>query len=381
MGNMEKKYKRIVIKAGTAVLTKGEEHTQLNENSVNQIVDQIVNLVQSGHEVVFISSGAIAAGREIINHNPDNQTKKNIVSRQVLAAIGQSRLMNYYQEAFGKSEIFTAQTLLTSNDLTNRQSYLNIKNTLLSLLNVNVLPILNENDVVAVEEISTVFGDNDRLSALVANLIDADLLIILSDTDGLYDKDPNVNETAVLVEEVSVIDDSITQMIGNNINPWARGGMVTKIEAARLVTSAGIPMILCNGNTHNVLIEAAAGNQVGTLFRPKEGRLESRKTWMLAIVTSHQNASITVDLGAEVALNQNASLLPSGITTINGEFNRGDVIYINTASKPEPFACGITNYSSNDIKKVLGKQSKLIESELGYNYGEEIIHKDNLITL
>lgn len=381
MGNMEKKYKRIVIKAGTAVLTKGEEHTQLNENSVNQIVDQIVNLVQSGHEVVFISSGAIAAGREIINHNPDNQTKKNIVSRQVLAAIGQSRLMNYYQEAFGKSEIFTAQTLLTSNDLTNRQSYLNIKNTLLSLLNVNVLPILNENDVVAVEEISTVFGDNDRLSALVANLIDADLLIILSDTDGLYDKDPNVNETAVLVEEVSVIDDSITQMIGNNINPWARGGMVTKIEAARLVTSAGIPMILCNGNTHNVLIEAAGGNQVGTLFRPKEGRLESRKTWMLAIVTSHQNASITVDLGAEVALNQNASLLPSGITTINGEFNRGDVIYINTASKPEPFACGITNYSSNDIKKVLGKQSKLIESELGYNYGEEIIHKDNLITL
>jgi glutamate 5-kinase len=381
MGNMEKKYKRIVIKAGTAVLTKGEEHAQLNENSVNQIVDQIVNLVQSGHEVVFISSGAIAAGREIINHNPDNQTKKNIVSRQVLAAIGQSRLMNYYQEAFGKSEIFTAQTLLTSNDLTNRQSYLNIKNTLLSLLNVNVLPILNENDVVAVEEISTVFGDNDRLSALVANLIDADLLIILSDTDGLYDKDPNVNETAVLVEEVSVIDDSITQMIGNNINPWARGGMVTKIEAARLVTSAGIPMILCNGNTHNVLIEAAAGNQVGTLFRPKEGRLESRKTWMLAIVTSHQNASITVDLGAEVALNQNASLLPSGITTINGEFNRGDVIYINTASKPEPFACGITNYSSNDIKKVLGKQSKLIESELGYNYGEEIIHKDNLITL
>ena len=381
MGNMEKKYKRIVIKAGTAVLTKGEEHTQLNENSVNQIVDQIVNLVQSGHEVVFISSGAIAAGREIINHNPDNQTKKNIVSRQVLAAIGQSRLMNYYQEAFGKSEIFTAQTLLTSNDLTNRQSYLNIKNTLLSLLNVNVLPILNENDVVAVEEISTVFGDNDRLSALVANLIDADLLIILSDTDGLYDKDPNVNETAVLVEEVSVIDDSITQMIGNNINPWARGGMVTKIEAARLVTSAGIPMILCNGNTHNVLIEAAGGNQVGTLFRPKEGRLESRKTWMLAIVTSHQNASITVDLGAEVALNRNASLLPSGITTINGEFNRGDVIYINTASKPEPFACGITNYSSNDIKKVLGKQSKLIESELGYNYGEEIIHKDNLITL
>ena len=381
MKNSNSKYKRIVIKAGTAVLTQGEEHSQLDEQNIRNLVNQITSLMESDYEIVLISSGAIASGRDILQNNLNNQNKRNIVSRQVLAAIGQSKLMNFYQESFGESGIFTAQTLLTSDDLSNRQSYLNIKNTLISLLELKAVPILNENDVVAVEEISHVFGDNDRLSALVANLIDADLLIVLSDTDGLYDKDPNAFPDAQLVEKVSVIDESIDQMIGKNINPWARGGMVTKIEAARLVTSAGIPMVLCNGNTPNILLEVVSHDFTGTLFEPKEGRLESRKTWMLAIVAEFKTAHICVDAGAKQALLKNASLLPSGILNTHGDFNRGDVIYIADENGENPFACGITNYSSNDVKQISGKQSTVIEASLGYNYGEEIIHRDNLVNL
>ena len=381
MKNSDSKYKRIVVKAGTAVLTQGEEHSQLDEQNIRNLVNQITSLMESDYEIVLISSGAIASGRDILQNNLNNQNKRNIVSRQVLAAIGQSKLMNFYQESFGESGIFTAQTLLTSDDLSNRQSYLNIKNTLISLLGLKAVPILNENDVVAVEEISHVFGDNDRLSALVANLIDADLLIVLSDTDGLYDKDPNAFPDAQLVEKVSVIDESIDQMIGKNINPWARGGMVTKIEAARLVTSAGIPMVLCNGNTPNILLEVVSHDFTGTLFEPKEGRLESRKTWMLAIVAEFKTAHICVDAGAKQALLKNASLLPSGILNTHGDFNRGDVIYIADENGENPFACGITNYSSNDVKQISGKQSTVIEASLGYNYGEEIIHRDNLVNL
>ena len=381
MKNSNSKYKRIVVKAGTAVLTQGEEHSQLDEENIRNLVNQITSLMESDYEIVLISSGAIASGRDILQNNLNNQNKRNIVSRQVLAAIGQSKLMNFYQESFGESGIFTAQTLLTSDDLSNRQSYLNIKNTLISLLGLKAVPILNENDVVAVEEISHVFGDNDRLSALVANLIDADLLIVLSDTDGLYDKDPNAFPDAQLVEKVSVIDESIDQMIGKNINPWARGGMVTKIEAARLVTSAGIPMVLCNGNTPNILLEVVSHDFTGTLFEAKEGRLESRKTWMLAIVAEFKTAHICVDAGAKQALLKNASLLPSGILNTHGDFNRGDVIYIADENGENPFACGITNYSSNDVKQISGKQSTVIEASLGYNYGEEIIHRDNLVNL
>lgn len=381
MENNSSRYNRIVVKAGTAVLTQGEDHSQLNEKNIRNLVDQIVSLMKSGFEVVLISSGAIASGREILNHSLNNQNKRNIVSRQVLAAIGQSKLMNFYQESFGESGIFTAQTLLTSDDLSNRQSYLNIKNTLISLLELKAVPILNENDVVAVEEISHVFGDNDRLSALVANLIDADLLIILSDTDGLYDRDPNVFSDAKLVTNVATIDDSIDQMIGKNINPWARGGMVTKIEAAKLVTSAGIPMALCNGNTENILFKVVSDKFTGTLFEAKQERLESRKTWMLAIVTELQSAHISVDQGAQTALMKNASLLPSGISDLHGAFNRGDVIYITDSSGANPFACGITNYSSDDVQKIQGQQSINIEGSLGYNYGEEIIHRDNLVIL
>lgn len=374
-------YKRIVIKAGTAVLTQGEEHSQLNEQNIKNLVEQIISLMNSGYEIVLISSGAIASGRDIIQNNLNNQNKRNIVSRQVLAAIGQSKLMNIYQESFEESGVYTAQTLLTSGDLSNRQSYLNIKNTLISLLQLKAVPILNENDVVAVEEISHVFGDNDRLSALVANLIDADLLIILSDTDGLFNKDPNTFPDAKLVKQVTTIDDSVDRMIGKNINPWARGGMVTKIEAARLVTSAGIPMVLCNGKTPDILLQVVNNDFTGTLFEAKQERLESRKTWMLAIATEFSSAHICVDEGAKQALLKNASLLPSGILKLHGTFDRGDVIYITDESAANPFACGITNYSSDDVSQISGQQSTNIEATLGYNYGEEIIHRDNLVNL
>ena len=326
---------------------------------------------------MLVTSGAIAAGRAALGRRgPDS---RDIRSRQVYAAVGQGRLMHIYQEQFAKLGVTVAQALLTIGDLSNRQSYLNVRNTLYGLLELGVVPLLNENDVVAVDEIGAVFGDNDRLSALVANLVDADLLLILTDIDGLYTADPRVDSSATLIPTVERIDQRVEAMAGPHLHPWARGGMPTKLEAARLVTTSGIPMIMADGRREGVAVRAAHGEPVGTFFQPAEEKLEARKRWMLSGIS--QRGQVMVDDGAVAALREhNRSLLPAGVRRADGDFARGDTVYI-TDSSGRHIACGIANYSAADIERIRGLRSGMIEETLGYRYGEEVVHRNNLVLL
>ena len=365
-------YKRIVVKAGTSVLTAGPDHQALDLTVMAALANQISELKSLSTEVLLVSSGAIAAGLE-----PSGRGAADIPSRQVRAAIGQSRLMHTYQELFGVHGVQVAQVLLTIKDLYDRQSYLNVRNTLHGLWDLGVVPILNENDVVAVDEIGEVFGDNDRLSALVANLVDADLLVILTDINGLYTADPNVDAYARLIPLVDRVDQDIEALAGKDHNPWARGGMSTKIEAARLVTTSGITMVMCHGTAEEAVLRAARGDEIGTTFQPASEKLEARKRWMMGAVS--QRCSVAVDKGASAALRKNnRSLLPAGITGVTGEFERGDIVYI-VATGDRRIACGIANYGSEDIRRIQGVRSDDIQDTLGYHYGPEVIHRDNLV--
>jgi len=377
----QSEYKRIVVKAGTSVLTK-DGANGLDEAVLSNLVVQISQLKQTGGmEILLVTSGAITAGRGVLDRRAEIKLGRDIVSRQVLAAIGQGQLMRTYQEAFAQHDIKIAQTLLTTNDLSNRQSYLNVRNTLMALLELGVVPIINENDVVAVDEIGEVFGDNDRLSSLVAVLVDADLLIILTDTEGLYSADPRTDPTASLVQLVEQVDPSIEAMAGEHSNPWARGGMPTKIEAARLVTTAGIATVICKGKADNAVLRAAHGESIGTYFQPAASKLEARKMWMLSQARASRSGQIVVDNGAVVALQkQSVSLLPAGVTNVKGKFQRGDVVYI-TGEGGNRIACGIANYTAADISKISGFRSALIQGILGYHYGQEVVHRNNLVLL
>lgn len=371
-------YRRIVIKAGTAILSGGGADTAgVNMTVLGSIVRQICQLREEGAEVLLVTSGAIAAGREALGrHGP---VSRDIRSRQVAAAVGQGRLMQIYHEQFAQHGVTVAQALLTIGDLSNRQSYLNVRNTLHGLLELGVVPLLNENDVVAVDEIGAVFGDNDRLSALVANLVDADLLLILTDIDGLYTADPRVDPTATLIPRVERIDQEIEAMAGRHRQPWARGGMPTKLEAARLVTTSGIPMVMAHGREDGVAVRAASGEAVGTYFQPAEEKLEARKRWMLSGIS--QRGQVIVDDGAAAAVrDRHRSLLPAGVRRTEGGFARGDTVYI-ADGQGIPFACGITNYGSADIERIRGLRSGKIEETLGYHYGEEVVHRNNLVLL
>ena len=372
------KYQRMVVKAGTAILSGGGEDTAgVNLRVLGSIVNQVCRLREMGAEVMLVTSGAIAVGRAALGRV--GPLSRDIRSRQVSAAVGQSRLMQIYQEQFAVYDVTVAQALLTIGDLSNRQSYLNVRNTLQGLLELGVVPLLNENDVVAVDEIGAVFGDNDRLSALVANLVDADLLLILTDIDGLYTADPRADPTATLIPFVERVDDRIEALAGRHLQPWARGGMPTKLEAARLVTSSGIPMIMANGRDDGVAIRAACGEQVGTFFQAADEKLEARKRWMLSGIS--QRGQVTVDDGAVAALvEHHRSLLPAGVRGVEGDFSRGDTVFILDGSHRR-IACGIANYASDDIARIRGLKSREIEDTLGYHYGQEVVHRNNLVLL
>jgi glutamate 5-kinase len=296
----------------------------------------------------------------------------------VAAAVGQSRLMQIYQEQFGNHGVTVAQALLTIGDLSNRQSYLNVRNTLQGLLELGVVPLLNENDVVAVDEIGAVFGDNDRLSALVANLVDADLLLILTDIDGLYTADPRVDPTATLIPRVDRVDERIEAAAGRHLQPWARGGMPTKLDAARLVTTSGIPMIMAHGRDDGVALRAAHGEPVGTFFQAAEEKMEARKRWMLSGIS--QRGEVAVDDGAVTALVEHNRSLPAGVRRAAGGFSRGDTVFVVDGSGRR-IACGIANYSAEDIQRIRGLRSGQIEETLGYHYGQEVVHRNNLVLL
>ena len=369
------RYRRIVVKAGTGALTGP---SGLDVEVMADLVRQVCQVRDAGGEVVLVTSGAIAAGQAALGRTRGD-LGPDISSRQVFAAVGQSRLMHTYQEMFAAHAVQIAQTLLTIADLSNRQSYLNVGNTLQRLLELGVVPVVNENDVVAVDEIGEVFGDNDRLSALVANLVVAELLLVLTDTEGLFSADHRTDSSATLITEVDQVDAQIEALAGENLHPWAGGGMATKLEAAKLVTASGMPMVMCHGRAENAVVRAARGEPVGTFFKPADGKLEARKRWMLSGIS--QRGKIIVDSGAAGALlEDHRSLLPAGIQSVEGDFSRGESIYV-VDSKGKKIACGIANYAARDIGKIQGLRSDRIEETLGYHYGQEVVHRNNLVLL
>ncbi len=368
-------YHRIVVKLGTNLLTAGSD--RLNLKTMASLVEQIAQLHKQGLEMIIVSSGAVAAGRHCLGLTKE---RKDIPFKQVLAAVGQSRLMDAYDQLFGWHEITIAQTLLTRTDLSDRLGYLNAHNTLSALLELRVVPIVNENDVVAVDEIEeAVFGDNDNLSAMVANLVDADILMLLTDTAGLYTANPNLDPNARLIERVERIDASIECLAGADCNERGTGGMATKIKAAKLATASGVAVVVADGRENDVMVKLASGESVGTYFRPITSKLESRKRWLL----SHPSkGALVVDPGAAEALRRlNKSLLPAGITSVRHEFERGDIISILDSENGEKIACGISNYSSSDVAIIKGAHSDRIMELLGHEYGSEVVHRNNLVTL
>jgi glutamate 5-kinase len=373
-------YHRIVAKFGTSLLTSGTDHLDLQVMS--SLVDQVARLHRQGKEIVIISSGAIASGRQKLKKASE---RKNTPFKQVLASIGQSHLMYTYEQLFNQYDISVAQALLTKRDLCDRSGYLNARNTLLTLIELSIICIVNENDVVAIDEIEELkFGDNDNLSAMVANLVDADLLAMLTDIGGLYTADPHYNSDAQLIRRVDKIDAEIKRMASDTPERsegprQGTGGMATKVEAARLATSSGVNAVIADGRDPDALVKISQGEDMGTLFPAQVNKMESRKRWMLSGLAS--KGKITVDKGAATALKEyNKSLLPAGVVKAEGKFRRGDIVDI-LDDKGKHIGCGIPNYSSSDLVSIGGKHSDTIASLLGYDYGDEVIHRNNMVVL
>ena len=368
-------YRRIVVKAGTTLLTHGGD--RLNLQVMATLVEQIAQLRSSGAETILVSSGAVAAGRHALGVSSEG---KNVPYRQVLAAAGQSRLMHAYEQLFDWRQVPVAQALLTRSDFSERLGYLNVRNTLLSLLELRVIPIVNENDVVAVEELAgEAFGDNDSLSALVANLVDADLLVMLGEMEGLFTADPHNDPDARLIQTVDHLDSDVQALGGASWGNRGRGGMTTKIEAARLATASGGDVVIASGLERDVLPRLARGERIGTFFPASRTRLESRKRWVLSGLSSA--GKIVVDDGAARALlHDNRSLLPAGVKQIQGYFERGEIVSI-VDSRHGRLAAGITNYGSDDLGKIGGAHSRRIEELLGHQYGDEVVHRNNMVIL
>jgi glutamate 5-kinase len=374
MAKQGKQYKRIVAKFGTNLLTAGTD--KIDANVLSVIVRQVAQLHKEGKEIILVSSGAVASGRQLLTLPRDT---KDVPARQVMAAVGQHVLMNSYTELFRRHGIVTAQALLTKLDLANRLSYLNARNTLLTLLELGVVTIINENDVVAIEELEGArFGDNDNLSGMVANLVDADLLVIMSDVAGLYTADPVLDKSAKLIPVVKQIDKSIEKMAGGT-RGRGTGGMTTKIQAAKLATASGTAVVIANGSERDLLLRLVNDESIGTMFLPSTDKIESRKRWILSGLAT--KGKLVVDGGAAAALSRgNKSLLPAGVRGVEGSFKRGDAVDITTESG-ERIACGISNYSAADIEKIKGARSDKIEGLLGHGYGDEVVHRDNIVVL
>ncbi len=368
-------HRRIVIKVGTTLLTSGRDHLDLSV--IAMLVEQIAQLHARGREVILVSSGAVAAGRERIRRRIATGVSGTPL-KQVLASIGQSHLMSTYEMLFSRHDIITAQALLTRECLMDRSGYLNARNTLLTLCDMGAVCIVNENDVVAVEELEERrFGDNDNLSAMVSNLVDADRLIILTDTGGLYSADPRLYPDAELIPLVEAIGPSIVARAGGTLSGQGVGGMHTKIEAARLATSSGVDVVIASGYEANALLRLDDGERIGTLFPATSSKLESRKRWMASGLASH--GRIVVDNGAVRALKKaTGSLLPAGIVALHGTFGRGDIVDI-VSERGERVASGIVNYDCADVRKVQGLHSDRIPEVLEHAYGDEIIHRNNMV--
>ncbi len=361
--------KRIVVKVGSGVLT---EDNGLNLKALRSISRQICQLADRGLEIILVSSGAMASGIKKIglSKRPDE-----IPKRQAIAAVGQAGLIMEYEKSFARYNKKVAQILLTSDDLVNRKRYLNARNTLCTLLSWQVIPIINENDTVVVEEIK--FGDNDNLAAMITLLMDADILINLTDIDGLYTGDPRKNQNAELISVVTTIKKDIEKYASNIPGPLGTGGMLSKIIAAKKVTAAGIPMLIAGGEKHDILIKLFAGKEHGTFFIPKKEKLANRKCWIA--FTLKPKGTIIIDDGAAAAiLKSGKSLLPSGIVRVEGEFSVGAAVEFRREGNDEILGTGLVNYCASDIRKIMGLKSGKIKKYLGHKSYDEVIHRDNL---
>ena len=359
--------KKILIKIGSGVLTRKDG---LDMGIIEQLVEEIAALRREGYQVVMVTSGAIASGR----HRLGLTKLKSMPEKQAAAAIGQGRIMRVYSNMFRKHELYVAQILLTMSDLIDRRRFINVRNTLTKLLEWGVIPIINENDTVAVDEIK--FGDNDQLAAMMANLMETNLVINLTNTEGLYDRNPSAGKRARLIKLVDHVTPEIENAATAEADPVGMGGMKSKVQAAKKITACGIPYIIASGKRKGVLGEIMSGKETGTLFLPIEKSLSSREYWIA--FTLRSRGKLYLDEGARNAIIQKGcSLLPSGIVKVEGEFKIGDpVICFDMEGKL--LAKGLVNYSANEIRKIQGLKTSKIEQVLGYKYYDEVIHRDNM---
>ncbi|OGQ52199.1 MAG: glutamate 5-kinase [Deltaproteobacteria bacterium RIFCSPLOWO2_02_FULL_53_8] len=367
-----KRAKRLVIKVGSAVVANTEGASTIFE----RLAVELRLLKDSGIEAVVVSSGAIALGMSRLGLAA---RPASIPERQAVAAVGQGSLMSNYDAAFGRNGQVAAQVLLTHDDLADRQRFLNARNTLTTLLRLSIVPVINENDTVATEELK--FGDNDALSALVTNLVEADLLVILTDIDGLYDKDPKKDASATKLRLVEDVDSLKLDSASAAAGRLGTGGIVTKVEAARKAAHYGVPTVIANGLTGGIVSKIMACEDVGTLFlsKAKEDRLTSRKHWIA--FSTRPVGKVFVDDGARDALlHKGKSLLPSGIKDVEGQFEAGDVVLCVDMRGTE-FARGVVNYSSQEIRRIKGIKTGEVEAVLGYKVFDEVIHRDNLVVV
>ncbi|HZD60862.1 MAG TPA: glutamate 5-kinase [Anaerolineae bacterium] len=364
--------RRIVVKLGTSTIT--ESTGGIDRPQLRNIVDQIAQLHSRGHQVVIVSSGAIAAGVEGLRLKSRPTT---IPELQAAASVGQGLLLHEYTTLFNEHGLKVGQVLLTQYDVTHRQQYLNSRNALKTLLRLGIVPIINENDTTAIDEIK--FGDNDTLAALVSNLIKADLLILLSDIEGLYTGNPRRAHGATLIEVVEDITSDIELLAGGAGTDFGSGGMVTKVQAARISVFAGIGMIIANGRRENVLVDIADAKKTGTFFAPRKKKLSAHKLWIAFGKVS--TGSIVVDDGAVGALiSSGKSLLPAGVIGSEGEFQEGDAVDIKDLHG-NTFAKGITNYSFDEVDQIKGLKSSEVLSKFTDSVNEEVIHRDCLVIL
>ncbi|MBN2125121.1 MAG: glutamate 5-kinase [Deltaproteobacteria bacterium] len=363
--------KRVVVKVGSGVLTARDG---LNKRVISDLSNEICDLRRRGIEVILVSSGAIASGLKKVGLA---KRPESVSLKQALAAVGQASLIMVYEKAFGRHGQKVAQILLTRDDLNNRRRYLNARNTIFALLSWKILPIINENDTVVVDEIK--FGDNDNLSAMVTNLTEAQLLISLTDIDGLYDKDPRVNRDARFIRVVGRANGDVMRYASSIPGFLGTGGMASKIRAGQKVALVGVPTIIANGRKRGILKRIFTGEDVGTLFLPEDTTLCHRKHWIA--FTKSPKGELLIDTGAEKALVKGGkSLLPSGVRDVRGSFSVGDAVVLRNEAGRE-LAVGMVNYLAGDIRKIMGRRSNEIESLLGFKHDDEVIHRDNLVVL
>jgi len=366
------KSKRVVVKIGSAVLT-GEDGLSLAV--MESLAQEVVFLLKSGKEVILVSSGAVAAGKKRLGLQSNR--KLALKEKQGAAAVGQSSLMRSYEDIFDRLGYKVAQVLLTREDLSNRNRYLNVRNTILTLLEWNIIPVINENDTVSVEELR--FGDNDTLGALITNLIEADLFICLTDVDGLYTGNPHDDPEAKPVYTIAKVDKKVERMAGHVVGALGTGGMQSKIQAARMVSARGGSSFIGSGRKKAILQKLFSCEAVGTFFLPRAEKMQSRKHWIAYVLKP--KGYLVLDKGACKALVKGGkSLLPSGILEVRGNFGVGAPVQC-LDEKGNGIATGLSNYSSTDLDKIKGFNSGDIEKTLGYKDSDEVIHRDNLVIL